>query len=100
MFSGGTHPAAAAGWDGSMFWAAYAGGKLKGAFQMPGQLAPGDEFTFQNAAGADLAVADDGFGLAHERGQMGRWWLHVRLNGASSPSLHWSSDKGRTWVAA
>ncbi len=99
MFADGTHPFVAADpLTGAILRAAFIDGGLWGSEQAPGEAAPGATFRFLDAAGAPLAVADDGYAVAHAPEAAGRALLTLIIDGEDEPSDWQSWDSWRTWT--
>jgi hypothetical protein len=95
QFASGTHPDIACNEWGLILRSAYVAGAISATRQYPGDSVPALAFNLKDSAGVDLAVEDDSFRIIPDA--YGRWWLHVRISGAGTTSLRYSTDDGATW---
>ncbi len=95
--TGGTHPGMTIGPDGMMIAYAYQAGKLKATRRFPGDAAWGAVFIVQDAAAADLLIADAASSMAVAWEAPGRLILATTIAGETNPSDWFSSDQGSSF---
>lgn len=99
MFLAGTQPHLARDpVSGAVLRAAFVDPLIRATLQYPGDAAPGAEFTFKGAGGADLQWEPDGFDVSPAGEGPGRWLLLAVALGETEVS-HWlSTDHAATWT--
>ena len=98
-FASGKYPVIAVDPEtGAVLRAVYRSNTLVGTYQGPADSAPGAEFTFRDANGANLLVEDDAFDVAAAPEGARRWLLVARKQGESLLRDFWSGDDGESWT--
>jgi hypothetical protein len=98
MFASGTFPEIHTGTDGTLLAAARVAGELQVSRRSPGDTAWSTPAVAVDDASANMALADDSFGISAGAEGPGRWMLVCTIDGEADISTWFSADDGASWT--